>query len=105
MSTSRHRKRATARCTTRTAKINVGNLRRRARRIKIPRLATWPYCYFYRTWLAPVHLKRKRISAAEVRQSFISHIEEPTKILEERQKRQARYQTMGLTVQPYMIVA
>ncbi|KAI8440704.1 hypothetical protein MSG28_009054 [Choristoneura fumiferana] len=90
MSTSRHRKRATARCTTRTAKINVGNLRRRARRIKIPRLATWPYCYFYRTWLAPVHLKRKRISAAEVRQSFISHIEEPTKILEERQKRQAR---------------
>ncbi|XP_073944576.1 uncharacterized protein [Choristoneura fumiferana] len=55
--------------------------------------------------VGPVHLKRKRISAAEVRQSFISHIEEPTKILEERQKRQARYQTMGLTVQPYMIVA
>ncbi|KAI8435304.1 hypothetical protein MSG28_003635 [Choristoneura fumiferana] len=40
--------------------------------------------------VGPVHLKRKRISAAEVRQSFISHIEEPTKILEERQKRQAR---------------
>ncbi|KAI8430594.1 hypothetical protein MSG28_000811 [Choristoneura fumiferana] len=101
MSTSRHRKRATARCTTRTAKINVGNLRRRARRVNstyeallrdqnsetsnLALLLLLPHM------VGPVHLKRKRISAAEVRQSFISHIEEPTKILEERQKRQARH--------------
>ncbi|XP_073967143.1 uncharacterized protein isoform X2 [Choristoneura fumiferana] len=51
--------------------------------------------------VGPVHLKRKRISAAEVRQSFISHIEEPTKILEERQKRQARLKLYQWRSDPY----
>lgn len=50
-------------------------------------------------------MKRKRISAAEVRQSFILHVEEEKQVLEERLKRQERYKTLGLTIQPYIVVA
>lgn len=55
--------------------------------------------------IGPVHLKKKRISAAEVRQSFILHVEEQRQVLEERLKRHDRYKSLGLTIQPYMIVA
>lgn len=55
--------------------------------------------------IGPVYLKKKRRSAVEVRQSFILHIEEERQLLEERLKRKDRYKTLGITVQPYIVVA
>ncbi|KAI5647062.1 hypothetical protein NE865_01317 [Phthorimaea operculella] len=53
--------------------------------------------------IGPVHIKRKRHSAAEVRQSFILHIEEERQLLEEIKKRQDKYKGLGITIQPHYI--
>lgn len=55
--------------------------------------------------LGPVYIKKKKRSAVELRQNFILHIEEERQLQEQQQKRQEKYLDLGLTIQPYIIVA
>jgi hypothetical protein len=55
--------------------------------------------------LGPVHIKKKKFSAAEVCQSFIQRIDDESQLIEERQNRRDRYRDIGITVQPYVIIA
>lgn len=40
-----------------------------------------------------------------MRQNFIVHIEEECQLQEEQQKRQDKYLALGLTIQPYIVIA
>lgn len=55
--------------------------------------------------LGPQHIKKKKCSASEVSESFILHIAEEKQLNEERQKRHEKYKNLGITVQPYIVVA
>lgn len=55
--------------------------------------------------LGPVHIKKKKKSASEVRESFILHIEDERLLNEARKERQAKYKDLGITIQPYIIVS
>lgn len=54
--------------------------------------------------LGPVQNRKKKFSVAEVRESFITRIENVTLINEECRKRHDTYKTLSSTVQPYVIV-
>lgn len=55
--------------------------------------------------LGPVQIKKKKCSVSEVRESFITRIENETLINEECHKRHETYKSLGITVQPYVIIA
>lgn len=55
--------------------------------------------------LGPVQIRKKKYSTAEVRESFIKHIDEERLLNEERQKRHDTNKSRGITVQPYVVVA
>lgn len=54
--------------------------------------------------LGSVHVRRKKISVSEGRDSFILHIEEETQLNEARKQRREKYKDLGITIQPYVIV-
>lgn len=55
--------------------------------------------------LGPVQIRKTKYSTAEVRESFIKHIDEERLLNEERQKRHEQNKSRGITVQPYVVVA
>lgn len=55
--------------------------------------------------LGPQHIKRRKCSASEVSECFIQHIQEVQHLSEERQKRHEKYKNLGITVQPYIVIA
>lgn len=55
--------------------------------------------------LGPLQIRKTKYSTAEVRESFIKHIDEERLLNEERQNRHDKNKSRGITVQPYVVVA
>lgn len=54
--------------------------------------------------LGPVQVRKKKCAVAEVQRNFITRIESESLIDEERRTRHDTYKTLGITVQPYVVV-
>lgn len=55
--------------------------------------------------IGATHIKKKKCSTAEVRDSFILQIDDATQLKEARKKVRDKHKDLHMTVQPYIIVA